>query len=203
MSSRIPLVQIGACSSLGGVKDYEVPHLQRMSPEHAVTKMLPAFVGGDRHKLVVELRKLLVGDKADIVHFACHGEKGGSGVAASFTIDDNLEVPSDILFAGASYLSQAPVVFLNACEMAAQTLDSEQAFTKGFLENGARAVLAPECHVSNERSAAFACVVYDKLLRERKSLVDAVREATNEMLSREELTGLMYAIHGQADAHLL
>lgn len=203
MTAAVPTVQIGACSTLGGVNDHEVPHLRRMPPELATTKMLPPFSSGSRHQLVVELRKLLVSEQADIVHFACHGEKSDRGTAASFTIDDGLVVPSDLLFAEDGHLSRAPLVFLNACEMAAQALDAEAAFTKGFLENGARAVLAPECHVSNERSAAFACTVYDKLLRERKSLVDAVRETTNEMLSNEELTGLMYVIHGQADARLL
>ncbi|UPK10714.1 CHAT domain-containing protein [Bradyrhizobium sp. 155] len=203
MSTKVPTVQIGACSTLAGVIGHEVPHLQRMPPDVAMTKMLPRFVGKDRHKNVVDLRKLMMSESADIIHFACHGEKGGGGVAASFTIDDDLEVRSDLLFAQAGPLSKAPLIFLNACEMAAQALDSEATFTIGFLENGARAVLAPECHVSNERSAAFACVVYDKLLRERKPLVDAVRETTNEMLSDDELTGLMYAIHGQAEAHLL
>lgn len=203
MSAKVPTVQIGACSALAGVTGHEVPHLQQMPPDVATTKMLPRFAGEDRHKNVVNLRKLMMSESADIIHFACHGEKGGGGTAASFTIDDDLEVRSDLLFAQPGPLSKAPLIFLNACEMAAQALDSEATFTIGFLENGARAVLAPECHVSNERSAAFACVVYDKLLRERKPLVDAVREATNEMLSDEELTGLMYAIHGQAEAHLL
>jgi hypothetical protein len=61
-----------------------------------------------------------------------------------------------------------PIVFLNACEMAANSLDSDQAFIQQFLGGGARVVLAPECHVSDEKSAAFACLVYDKLVRAKK-----------------------------------
>jgi hypothetical protein len=203
IGTKDPLILIGADTSLEEVKDKEVPHIRSLHPEHARTRMLPPFAGADRHGLVQQVRKLMIDAKASVIHFACHGEKTENSTAASMTIDDGLVIASDILFLPGDELTVGPVIFLNACQMAITTFDRDQAFANVFLGSGARAVLAPECHVSDARSAAFACLVYDKLAKERKSLVDSVRDATNEMIARHELTGLMYTIHGQADAQFV
>ncbi len=145
------------------------------------------------------MRDLIRLGHADVVHFVCHGERGADGEGGRFKIDDGLIVRSDILLAPPYRLDAGPLVFLNACEMGMDAPDRFDGFAKALLDCGARAVLAPECHVPDDRAAKFECRVYEKVLREQRPLSDAVRKATHELCTEGDPIGLAYNIYGQAE----
>lgn len=196
-----PRIQFGLNSDLAHARTVEQPFISRLAPASAAFLMLPALKG-DLSEGRRRLRELLIAGQADFIHFACHGTGLDEEHCATFTIDKRFKIRSDILFRHGDRLPKLPVVFLNACEMGISRADQYQSLVRPFLDCGARAVVATECHVPDERAARFACDVYEKLFVDRKSLAQAVVESTAFRCSQGDPIGLAYTVYGQADSRL-
>ncbi|WP_316206121.1 CHAT domain-containing protein [Bradyrhizobium sp. SZCCHNR3058] len=197
-----PRILFGLNSDLTHARTVEHPFISRLAPASAAFHMLPALKG-DVSEGRRKLRELLIAGDADFIHFACHGTGLDEAHCATFTIDKRFKIRSDILFRQGDRLSKIPIVFLNACEMGISRADQYQSLVRPFLDCGARAVIATECNVPDKRAARFACDVYGKLFLERKSLAQAVVEATAFRCAQGDPIGLAYTVYGQADARLL
>jgi hypothetical protein len=130
------------------------------------------------------LHYLTAGDpKAELVHFAVHGQydPGGAGDGL-FLIDGNTLDPNQVF--GAT-LKWAPFVFLNACQVgtSSQVLGDYAGLAEAFLRAGASGVIAPLWPVQDRTAREIALRFYklafadtspaEALRRERASFKDS------------------------------
>jgi hypothetical protein len=119
----------------------------------------------------------------DLLHFAVHGryDPGDAG-----NEDGILLVDGNVLHANAVAardLTSHPVVFLNACQLAAGKLElaSYSGIAAAFIEAGASAVVAPLWKVDDEIAMQMAFDFYDAIVR-GDTLAEVLRHAREQFV---------------------
>jgi hypothetical protein len=93
-----------------------------------------------------------------------------------------------------------PLVFLNACESAATAgFMSADSFPRHFRDWDSRAVLGVETTVPDNIAAAFSRLFYEGLLDADLSLGEAVLQARQRLLARNNPLGILYTLYGDPD----
>lgn len=147
-------------------------------------------------------RRHLFGSNSSIVHFACHGSNDKSPDKNYFRVRNMYRLTYAALHNPTERFTRSPLVFLNACEMGFNDPLRFTTMVRFFLEHGARAVIAPDCKVSDKSAARFSQSFYAYLLR-GDPLMYALFRARHEMLDKyNDFIGFAYSLYGQAHAHL-
>ena len=131
-----------------------------------------------------EMYDLLGGNpRSDLLHFAVHGLYGSDpGGEDGIILTDGTLHPDEVL---AVDLEAAPVVFLNACQVAAgrRALGTYSGVAAAFIKAGASAVVAPLWSIDDEIAGSIAVDFYEQaaagdplsevLRQSRKAFVDS------------------------------
>jgi hypothetical protein len=151
-----------------------------------------------------------------VLHFAGHGEAAREGTPASFIVLNDGSNLTSTYFLNAPVLKQHhPLVFLNACQLAAATASLGQpgGFAVVFVRAKCAAVVAPLWSVNDEIAHDVATHFYDAVLAEgpaRRSPAEAMWQArqprfsdvtltdpaTGEPTTRRTATRLAYLVYG-------
>jgi hypothetical protein len=93
-----------------------------------------------------------------------------------------------------------PLVFLNACESAAADgYMSADSFPRHFSIWSSRAVLGTETSVPDAVAAAFSRLFYQGLLDAGLTVGEAVLQARQRLLARDNPLGILYTLYGDPD----
>lgn len=153
----------------------------------------------------------------NLLHFACHctlGNNGAHSLLVSLIQDENnLESAEEIELNTYTFIDieenkfrTKPLVFLNACQSAGggdklRTIFNLPAL---FIKHEAAAVIATACPVPDLFAAAFARVFYNKFLKERLTVGEALRK-TRIYFWKEHHNplGLAYGLYSPAHYRLV
>ena len=201
-----PRLRFATNSDLGHAEKYEIPRLRQLTRDRfnlhrADVDALGAF-GGERGDLAAaDFRRRLTEAKAQIIHVACHGHSG-DGKPDRVVIDNEFEIDAYMFRKRGFALSEAPVVFLNACEMGRVSAATFASFAMALLDAGVRAVLAPECAVRDDQATYFANAFYKYFVRQAHTIADATWLAKRERLRRGDISALAYSLFGQPETYI-
>lgn len=131
------------------------------------------------------LRLQFPNSTANLVHFVCHGKSVADG-AQALTLDDGRLSTRQLRGMDAArdfFAKQAPLVFLNACEVGRTqaALLGTDGFASLFIRLGAAAVIAPLWAVDDSVAHTIAAEFYTRL-KEQKSIRPA--EILSELRTR-------------------
>ncbi|WP_167693245.1 CHAT domain-containing protein [Sphingomonas azotifigens] len=166
------------------VSVFEVPALEPNGPAFAQAKEL--FDGLNR-------------EEPKIIHLSCHYEAGEELASKRFRLRDGAFVTFHQMSATEVTFTSRPLLFFNACEVAKLKPDRTENFPEYCMRMGAECIVAPEFEVHDFGAADMAEVFYDKLLKDRRSISDALHDAKMHLWTeKKSLTGLLYAVYGQS-----
>ncbi len=157
-----------------------------------------------------------------ILHFAGHGEAARPNTPSSFIVLNDGSNMSSTAFLNAPLLKKnAPLVFLNACQLGAGTssLGQPGGFAVVFVRARCSAVIAPLWSVNDQVAHDIATHFYENTLGldtgPRKSVAEAMREARlarftdvqvpdrdGATTTRRTSTPLAYLVYGHPALHL-
>jgi CHAT domain-containing protein len=93
-----------------------------------------------------------------------------------------------------------PLLFLNACESAATAgYMSADSFPRHFRIWGSRAVLGAETMVPDTMAAVFSRLFYEGLLDAGLTVGEAILQARQRLLARNNPIGILYTLYGDPD----
>jgi CHAT domain len=141
---------------------------------------------------------------SEVTHFACHAVAAEYGPDSCLELDETLRITIEDMTVGTGYrLAGSPLVVLNACGTGIRDPLETSNFIRGFLEGGARGVLATECDVPDAFASAFIPAFYERLLA--GATVTKALLATRRAFLREQGNplGLLYAAYMPLETKLV
>lgn len=180
-------VAVGKTALVTGI--YEgVPGWKRLtSAEREVEKLAESWPEAQRVDAnLPAVLKCIKGDpKADIIHFALHGEfsteGAGQGLVLIGTVPGRPEQKVQVYFkpshVDGGELPGQPFVFLNACQVGAnrQVLGNYSGMASAFARIGAAGVVAPLWSVDDEVASEVAIEFYRATLEDGQTAAEALR----------------------------
>ncbi|WP_406002410.1 CHAT domain-containing protein [Streptomyces sp. NBC_00829] len=150
-----------------------------------------------------EVRSLVRGGMAGLLHFACHNAFTDAG--SRVVMADGAFSPRDLSYAeGAGALrATRPLVFFNACRSAGQVdwYSSSLGWAPKFLEAGAGAFVGTLWPVRSDSALTFADAFYTHLVTDGLPLGEASMKARQAIRDRQgDPTWLAYAVYGSPAA---
>jgi hypothetical protein len=144
------------------------------------------------------VQRLLDGDpKADLLHFAVHGQYDPQGQIDGLVLIDGALGPNQVT---GSELGGTPFVFLNACQVGAanEVLGDYAGMADAFLKAGASAVIAPLWSIDDVLARELALQFYEKALRGESpaSVMRSERTAFQKADEPTSSTYLAYQFYG-------
>jgi CHAT domain-containing protein len=137
------------------------------------------------------VQRLLEGDpKADLLHFAVHGQYDPQGQIDGVVLIDGALSPNQVT---GSELGGTPFVFLNACQVGAanEVLGDYAGMADAFLKAGAAAVIAPLWSIDDVLARELALQFYKKALN-GESPASVMRSERTAFLKASEPTSSTY-----------
>ncbi len=137
---------------------YEQPGWSRL--EHAEAEaaaLIDRYHAIDVDAVTADVANCLIGKpRADIVHFSLHGKYDPGSAKQGLVLIDGGVIDPLVVKGGA--LADAPLVFLNACQVGTgqETLGDYAGLAESFLYAGASAVVAPLWSIDDEIASALA-----------------------------------------------
>jgi hypothetical protein len=203
-----PNVTLALHSSLMNAKKLEIPYIRHLGKArgrlHKINEsfVLPSLDPAITTDEYARIRNILLEKSPHILHFSCHGNVGTGSAPSSLEIDDNFKVECDLLTKSGFTLKNQPIVFMNACEMGMKHGGSFVDFQRVFFNMGARALLAPECKISDKKASHFSRSFYKYFVRQHNDLAMAAYKARRSRLKRDDYSGLAYSLFGQPETRL-
>jgi len=141
---------------------------------------------------------------AQILHVASHGEVDpDSPINTGVILSDSAVRIDESIVAGSEFTrTAAPLVFLNACQLASETGGAlvEGGLAAAFLQAGARAFVAPLWSVDDTIAKETALMFYAETIGNGRAVGEVMRELrarfTTSFPQRDQTTPLAYAYYG-------
>jgi CHAT domain-containing protein len=153
------------------------------------------------------VRQFLKEGKAQAMHFSCHGQMNVDLPTDSvLVLEDGTvktgDVAEDEVRLGEG--SQHPLVFLNACQLAAAgpNLGLITGWPQTFLEAGASACIAPLWSVVDDSARKASTTFYRLVFKENKTLGEALQEVRSMWTDQNNITFLSYVLYGDPNARV-
>jgi hypothetical protein len=145
-----------------------------------------------------DVQRLLEGHpKADLLHFAVHGQYDPQGQIDGLVLVDGALGPNQVT---GSELGGTPFVFLNACQVGAanEVLGDYAGMADAFLKAGASAVIAPLWSIDDVLARELALQFYEKALlgESPASVMRSERTAFQKADEPTSSTYLAYQFYG-------
>ncbi len=137
---------------------------------------------------------------ADLLHFAVHGRYNpqNPGAESGIILTDGNSLHANEI--AARELASKPVVFLNACQLAAGQLElgAYSGVAAAFVEAGASAVVAPLWKVDDEIARTIALTFYERAARgdTLSEILRSAREAFVDAYETTSATWMAYQLFG-------
>ena len=200
-----PKILVGYCNRFEHVCDVEIPFFKRLDRAGRIKlDILPKFVGDQPRDDEIHTRDFcerISKNRHEIVHLACHCENGSTPKGRFLRIRDMQTVSQRAMSAYKASIGAQAIMFLNACSIGINNPKHYETFVSFLLEKGARAVLAPECEVGDEKGASFSCDFYSEFLSGKGNMRRAVLMARRKRLLNKDYSGLAYSLYGRGDFH--
>lgn len=172
------------------------------------TKLVIDTFGGESIKpaLVPQLEEDIQPWRGSLLHFVCHGKTEGLMEQVLLLDGEEQFTPTQIdgMFGLQEGLHNArPLVFLNACEAGQEviTLMGSGGFAKGFIDYGARAVIAPLWSVADSDAFEVATTFYNTVVAEpEKPFGEILKDIRRKAYTEGKDTFAAYCLYG--DPHL-
>lgn len=196
----------GWSENLPNAEAIEVNYIRQLKEDNLSGRVteIPAFVNNNGLDRNLKIFDASINDnKPAFIHLACHAENGKTSSQRKIQLRNATYISERDLENAKFEFSDSPIVFINACSVAFVDPNHFASLIQFLLKAGARAVLAPECRIDDERAARFAKSFLQQFFEYGMDLSDALYNARRERFDDEkDLTGIAYALYGQADAKI-
>lgn len=149
-----------------------------------------------------EVKELLAGGDAQIVHFSGHGDVGANADLTALELEGGDRITAMAFAASRLGATRQPMLYLNACTVGrgGRVLGRAGGFAGNCLESGWSGVVAPYWPVYDPSASTFGVEFYRKLKAGR-----AIGEALSELRAewRDDPTAQAYAYFGDPFARVL
>lgn len=197
-----PDLVYGWCDTLPGSK-VEADQIKELQRAHGVSAVEIQPISDNRLDAHLrQARAFLSKMRPRFIHLACHGSNDAHPAKRRLLLRNKTEVTQNDMELSPLAFRNNPVVFVNACHVGEMSPAFATSFASYFLGIGARCVIAPECKVDDASASLFAGAFFEAYFVQRKNALDAMYTARHALLAKGDLTGLKYALYGQASAQL-
>lgn len=187
--------------------EIEVPYFNKLKIQHPQIYIdeIPEIVANQPHlDRAKEFQRKLQNKSPIIIHLACRAENGTLEKDRAIYLRNECKISQQDLMNIDFTLPQAPVVFLNACELGVAGGLHISTFIRFLFSAGGRTVVAPDSLIGDWSASHFSTRFYEKFLIDRSDIVNALHSTRLDLWRTDkDLSGFLYALYGQPDACLL
>lgn len=157
--------------------------------------------------VVLDVQRCFLGKpRAQVLHFACHGQsKADAVIAETLVLQDGELHSTDVPLPrpGQTGALDGALVFLNACQAGIEQrgLWGHSGWASKLLDAGAGAVIAPSWTVTDSGAKGFAEQFY-RHAKSGMSLAEAVRRARRDIVHTGNLDRIGYALYAAPTAQV-
>ncbi len=191
-------VEVHSFAVVSGVYDTSPEWPRLFDAEEEAADLAKAYKTTSVDARSANVQRLLEGDpRADLLHFAVHGQYDPGGQIDGLVLVDGALGPNQVT---GSELGGTPFVFLNACQVGAanEVLGDYAGMADAFLKAGASGVIAPLWSIDDVLARELALKFYAKALKGESpaSVMRSERTAFQKADGPTSSTYLAYQFYG-------